>query len=112
MEETPLKIEENNEENALPKPVLRVITGGKGTGGGGPIINNWLQTLPPLTRFIAKTRGAGVPLATDYEVILQGRKVTRLLITYEDTEEDDPKRLYHWVDTLQFSKQMELLEIL
>ena len=112
MKETPLEIEENLEENALPKPNLRVITGGKGVGGGGFIIKNWLKELAPYTQFEAKSSGSGVPIATDYEVIQQRKRITRLLITYEDTEEDDPKRLYHWVDSEQFSKQMELLEIL
>lgn len=99
------------DENSMVYNFPTVIPGGKEPPDGGDLIgSNWLITLPERTVFAAIQKSVkGQPKgfqAGEFHIVKKGKRAVLLLVNIQEPE------VHFWADSVEFSKQMELLEIL
>jgi hypothetical protein len=100
-----VQVEDNIELENEPRPALRLITGGKGSGFG----DNWLKDLELNTIFLAR-------MNSSKELIMNNYMLSRRSPSGEHTNlrwvTPDDRVLDIWVPTLEFSRQFKLGEVL
>ena len=96
-----MKIEEDKEEEVIPRWKPALITGGK-----GPPTTNWLRELNKECIFLAKPRDFKGFEVTEYRIVCKYIKCALLRILMPDRD------LTFHVDMNDFSRDMELVEVI
>jgi hypothetical protein len=100
-----LKLEEK-EEDAVTYKFPTVITGGKEPPDGTIIGENWLLGIPERSVFAAIDKNNKGFNANEFHIVKKGKRAVLLLVNIQEPE------VHFWCDSVKFSRQMELLEIL
>jgi hypothetical protein len=89
----------DEEENTQPQ--LQLIQGGK-----EPPDENWLKDMAEGTVFLCRTKGPNKTIdVQEYHVVYQAGEFTKLMSNINN-------KINMWVDTLMFSRNMELAKVI